>query len=187
MPPDHQQHDQQQAPAESVSFKDFLEKVPPSTTASVENLARRASTSVGSVYHRLNLPVLELHCDTDSCAGVRLFERSVGLQTERRPNKRATSHTTRNTKNRIFAIPTAAPAIPPKPSIPAISAIIRNINDQWSMSIPSWGLARACPQAAECKRTATVCFNVRVDCLLRRVSFADGYALAMAHSFARSR
>jgi hypothetical protein len=31
------------------------------------------------------------------------------------------------------------PAIPPKPSIPATSAMIRNINDQWSMSIPSRG------------------------------------------------
>jgi hypothetical protein len=29
---------------------------------------------MGAVYHPLNLPVLELHCDTDSCAGVRLFQ-----------------------------------------------------------------------------------------------------------------
>lgn len=34
---------------------------------------------------------------------------------------------TRNTKNRIFAIPAAAPAIPVKPSRPAMSAMMRNV------------------------------------------------------------
>ncbi len=33
-------------------------------------------------------------------------------------------------KNNIFAIPAAAPAMPPKPNTPAINAIIINVIDQ---------------------------------------------------------
>jgi hypothetical protein len=36
-------------------------------------------------------------------------------------------------KNRILAIPTAVPAMTPKPSTPAMSAMIRNTSDQWSI------------------------------------------------------
>ena len=43
---------------------------------------------------------------------------------------KAISQMTRNTKNRIFAMPTAVPAIPPKPRIAAIIAITRNTKDQ---------------------------------------------------------
>tara|TARA_Y100000588_G_scaffold355128_1_gene410053 strand:- start:4134 stop:4385 length:252 start_codon:yes stop_codon:yes gene_type:complete len=39
-------------------------------------------------------------------------------------------------KNKTFAMPAAAPAMPPKPNTPAISAIIKNINDQPSMFPP---------------------------------------------------
>ena len=41
-----------------------------------------------------------------------------------------TANATRNTMNRIFAIPAAVPAIPPKPNSAATSAITRNTTDQ---------------------------------------------------------
>jgi hypothetical protein len=56
-----------------MSFKDFLERVPPGGSASVTDLATRETSSIGTVSWRLNLPLLELHCGEDSCAGVRLF------------------------------------------------------------------------------------------------------------------
>ena len=49
--------------------------------------------------------------------------------------KKLATHTTRNTKNRIFAIPAAEPAIPPKPNTPAMSAKTKNVNAQFSIMI----------------------------------------------------
>jgi len=43
------------------------------------------------------------------------------------------TNSTIKTKNRIFAIPTAVPAIPPKPRMAAISAMMRNVMAQESM------------------------------------------------------
>ena len=40
-------------------------------------------------------------------------------------NKRLMTNKTRKTKNKIFAIPTAEPAIPVNPNKPAINAIIK--------------------------------------------------------------
>ena len=54
----------------SHSFKEFLEDFGPGRSAPVKDVATR--TSSGGVYY-LNLPVIELHCDNDSCKGVRLF------------------------------------------------------------------------------------------------------------------
>jgi hypothetical protein len=45
------------------------------------------------------------------------------------------SRRTRNTKKMIFAIPAAAPAMPPKPSSAATSAIMRKVKAQPSMGI----------------------------------------------------
>jgi hypothetical protein len=42
---------------------------------------------------------------------------------------------TRKTKNRIFAIPMAAPAIPVKPRMPAINAMTRKTSDQCNMQL----------------------------------------------------
>lgn len=46
------------------------------------------------------------------------------------PNIRNIINNTIKMKNRIFAIPVAAPAIPPKPKAAAIIAIIKNTNAQ---------------------------------------------------------
>ena len=63
-------------------------------------------------------------------ANVHLADATASAQLTRqglpRPNRKATTAMMRNTKNRIFAIPTAPAAIPPKPSTAAISAMTRN-------------------------------------------------------------
>jgi hypothetical protein len=46
------------------------------------------------------------------------------------------SQIARKIKKQIFANPTAAPAMPAKPKIPAIIAIMRNINVQCNMPWP---------------------------------------------------
>jgi len=51
------------------------------------------------------------------------------------PLIRDTIKSTRNIKNKIFAIPADPAAIPPKPNIPAIIAITRNINVHLSIVI----------------------------------------------------
>ena len=53
MSQDQQQQDKSQSPAQQISFKELLEKVPPGRTASVESLAKRKSTSTGAVYYQL--------------------------------------------------------------------------------------------------------------------------------------
>jgi hypothetical protein len=47
-----------------------------------------------------------------------------------RPRISDTTNNTRKTKNKIFAIPTAVPAMPVKPSNAAIKATMRNVMDQ---------------------------------------------------------
>lgn len=54
----------------------------------------------------------------------------------RRPSKPITRNTTkitRNMKNKIFAIPAAATAIPPNPNAAAIIAMIKNVRAQPNM------------------------------------------------------
>jgi hypothetical protein len=55
---------------------------------------------------------------------------------ELRREIRLTSQRTRKTKNKIFAIPAAAPAIPKRPKAPAIKAIIKNTNVQCNILLP---------------------------------------------------
>jgi hypothetical protein len=54
----------------------------------------------------------------------------------RRPVKKDRIQTTKKTKNKIFAIPAAVPAIPPNPRIAAIIAMIKKIKVQRSMVLP---------------------------------------------------
>jgi len=68
--------------SELITVKEFLEKVPPGRTASVEDLAKTRSVG-GYSYWYLDLPLLELHCATESCNGIRFFEPSDIHQLER--------------------------------------------------------------------------------------------------------
>jgi hypothetical protein len=56
------------------SLKEFFEAVPPGRTVPVANLAQRQVNERGSVSYPMVLPILELHCTTDSCNGVRFFQ-----------------------------------------------------------------------------------------------------------------
>jgi hypothetical protein len=51
----------------------------------------------------------------------------------RLPNIKDTTNIIKKTTNSIFAIPTAVPAIPPKPRIPAMTAMIKKNIDQESI------------------------------------------------------
>lgn len=53
--------------------------------------------------------------------------------TVRRPRKRETTATTKNTKKRSFAMSVAPAAIPPKPKIAATIAMTKKTAAQWSM------------------------------------------------------
>ena len=52
-----------------------------------------------------------------------------------RPKTIKITNSTKNTKKSILAIPTAAPAIPPKPRIAAMIAITRNVIAQPSIML----------------------------------------------------
>src|ERR1700733_3920611 len=72
--PDQQEtSDQQQPPV--LSFKEFLEKVPPVTASVVQGISHKEQSRSGGDSYYLDLPpTLELHCETAvHCAGVRLF------------------------------------------------------------------------------------------------------------------
>lgn len=74
MEEDQQQKGQPQSPAQEVSLKKLLEEVAPGRTVRVKNLGVLNTSSGGHRWYALQLPVLELHCEAESCAGVRLFE-----------------------------------------------------------------------------------------------------------------
>src|SRR5687767_8165795 len=53
------------------------------------------------------------------------------------PATRLSTNRTRNTKNRILAMPAAPAAMPPKPNRAAINATTRNISAQYNMVLSS--------------------------------------------------
>jgi hypothetical protein len=53
------------------------------------------------------------------------------------PKMKKITHITRNMKNKTFAIPAEAAAIPPNPNTAAISAIIRKVTAQPNMFLTS--------------------------------------------------
>ena len=69
---------QQQPPnQELLSVKEFFEKVPPGRAVPVKDIRGKLVNQFAEPNRNLyliNLPVLELHCGTDSCGGNRLFE-----------------------------------------------------------------------------------------------------------------
>ena len=52
-----------------------------------------------------------------------------------KPKTSTISHMDINMKNRTFAISAAPSAMPVKPNIPAIMAIIKNMNDHFNIAI----------------------------------------------------
>lgn len=56
-----------------ITVKEFFENIPPGKTVLIKNLGRRATT--GSTF-LLQTPVIQLHCETDTCQGIRFFEPS---------------------------------------------------------------------------------------------------------------
>ncbi len=52
------------------------------------------------------------------------------------PKTKKSTHITRNIKNKTFAIPAEATAIPPNPNTAAISAIIKNVTAQPNIFSP---------------------------------------------------
>ena len=56
------------------SLKEFFETVPPGRFAPVAQLAQYQLSPGGGVSYPMLLPLLELHCTTASCNGVRFFE-----------------------------------------------------------------------------------------------------------------
>src|SRR5690606_17477343 len=58
-----------------------------------------------------------------------------GQSRGRRPMMKDTMNRTRNTTNRILAMPVAVPAMPPKPRTAAMMAMIRNVIAQLSMVV----------------------------------------------------
>src|SRR5438105_12478357 len=73
----------------------------------------------------------------------------------RRPKRNETSQMIRNTKNRIFAMPTAVPASPPNPRTAAINAMTRKTSDQCSIyTLPVQAMHRPLQvqPASQCSR-----------------------------------
>jgi hypothetical protein len=76
------------APApERITVKEFLEKVPPGREASIKGLAFRQYSTHGGGYSLLfQLPIIQLHCTTEYCNGIRFFE--PGERNALRPGER---------------------------------------------------------------------------------------------------
>lgn len=74
-----------------------------------------------------------------------------GTRLPRQPKIKKITHITRNTKNKSFAIPAEAAAMPPNPNTAAISAIIRKVTAQPSIVSPPLRMNRI-------SRLPRVCF-----------------------------
>jgi hypothetical protein len=64
----------QNSSQQEISIKEFLETAPPGDTAAVKDMATKRTNASRRSYYELNLPMIELHCDSTFCAGLRLFE-----------------------------------------------------------------------------------------------------------------
>jgi hypothetical protein len=67
-----------------------------------------------------------------------------GTRLPRHPKIKEITNSTRNIKNRSFAMPADAAAIPPNPKTAATSAMIRNITAQPNIPSPPHRLVRIC-------------------------------------------
>jgi hypothetical protein len=67
---------------------------------------------------------------------------NYGTPLPRQPKIKKITHITRNTKNKSFAIPAEAAAMPPNPNTAAISAIIRKVIAQPNIVSPPLAMNR---------------------------------------------
>ncbi len=72
-----------------ITLKTFFESVPPGKTIDIKNIACKKRAGHGGYYYPMNLPELHLHCDTDTCNGIRFFE---PLDTEHLQQKKKSEH-----------------------------------------------------------------------------------------------
>lgn len=56
-----------------ITLKEFFESVPPGKNTAIKNIGHSSDRPNGSSYP-MNLPDIHLHCDTDTCNGIRFFE-----------------------------------------------------------------------------------------------------------------
>lgn len=59
---------------ELITLKTFFESVPPGNTVNIKNIAHKNHRTHGGYYYQMNLPELHLHCNTETCNGIRFFE-----------------------------------------------------------------------------------------------------------------
>jgi hypothetical protein len=59
---------------DALTLKEFFEKVPPGSNPTVRNFLIPDTTTSGATSVIMNLPLIDLHCETESCNGIRLFE-----------------------------------------------------------------------------------------------------------------
>ena len=103
---------------------------------------REQSTQATQSFLRLALCSLP-PCERE-CATLAKVIAAHGTRLPRHPKIKEITNSTRNIKNRSFAMPADAAAIPPNPKTAATSAMIRNITAQPNISSPPHRLDRIC-------------------------------------------
>ncbi len=68
---------QEPAEKESRSLAEFLESSPPDVPEHIQDLAIESHT-VNGVSFPLNRPEIQLHCDSEVCSGLRMYENVSG-------------------------------------------------------------------------------------------------------------
>ena len=74
----------------AISVKDFFESVPPGRTVKVKKMGSKQAPH--GIRYSLVLPVIQIHCTTDSCNGVRFFQPTDSESL--RPNQQTEHFTT---------------------------------------------------------------------------------------------
>lgn len=90
-----------------VSFKEFLEKIPPGTFAQVSDLGGGRILVGSNVMSRVSPPEILLHCEGADCGGIRLFGTDFSEDTMMSQNqKRFVAYTCKNCSkiSKLFAL-----------------------------------------------------------------------------------
>src|ERR1035441_5578622 len=91
-----------------ISFKEFLERIPPGTFSQIIDLGTKLFNATGPDYCKLGLPEITLHCDTEgTCGGDRVFSTNYSKTLRKDDSDEAFVHyTCKNCSKRtkIFAL-----------------------------------------------------------------------------------